>query len=74
MLANPFRALLDLLPSRPLLVGVVTAVGDGVVTVELPGGGVVTARGTAAEDDTVFIRDGAVEGIAPSLPIVLIDV
>jgi len=42
--------------------------------VQLPGGGVLQARGAAVVGDHVFVRDGLIEGLAPSLPIVSIDV
>lgn len=74
MSLNPFRRLLALLPSPPLLVGDVTDVTDGVVTIELPGGGLMQARGDVLVGDRVFFRDGVVEGPAPSLPVELIEV
>lgn len=73
-MSNLYRALVDLLPSRPLEVGTVTGVGDGVVTVELPGGGLRIVRGEAAVGNRVFIRDGAIEGPAPSLAFVTLEV
>lgn len=63
-----------LLPNAPLQAGTVTEVGLGVVTVQLPGGGVVKARGTAGLGQKVFVRDGTVEAIAPSLPLELIEI
>lgn len=74
MLRNPYRALLDLLPQSPLQVGDVTAVSNGVATIELPGGGTSNARGDASVGARVFFRDGVIEGVAPSLPVVLIEV
>lgn len=72
---NPYRALLELLPQAPLQVGEVTAVNaDGTRTVELPGGGEIRARGTAALNDRVFFRDGLIEGQAPALTVLTIDV
>jgi hypothetical protein len=71
---NLFRALLDLLPSPPLLVGDVVAYADGVATIELPGGGLQQARGTATIGDRVFFRNDVIEGPAPTLSIELIDV
>lgn len=73
-MANLYKQLVDLLPGSPLLVGTVSVVGNGVVTVTLPGGGSQTARGSATVGQQVFIQDGAVQGVAPSLPIVLADV
>lgn len=74
MLSNPFSKLAALFPSDPLLVGTVTAYADGVATIEMPGGGVMQARGVAAVDDRVFFRSGAIEGPAPGLPIEIIEV
>ena len=67
MLRNPFRAFLDLLPARPLQVGTVATVDGDVITVTLPGGGVLQARGQATVAQRVFVRDGVVEGEAPAL-------
>lgn len=75
MQTNIYRALLDLLPAAPLLVGTVTAINaDDTRTVQLPGGGTVRARGEAAPNDRVFLRDGLIEGPAPTLPFLTIDV
>ena len=41
---------------------------------QLPGGGVLQARGDAAVSDRVFVRDGVIEGLAPALAIVSIDI
>ncbi len=57
-----------LLPSSPLLVGVVsTSHGDGTATVELVSGGYVRVRGDAAAGSSVYVRQGRIEGNAPSL-------
>lgn len=74
MLRNPFKVLQELVARPGALVGVVTAVSNGQVTVELPDGGLIMARGDATVGQVVYVRDGAVEGTAPSLPIVTIDV
>ena len=74
MYRNPYAALLGLLPQRPLLVGTVTDVANGVATVQMPGGGVEQARGAATVGQRVFIRDGAIEGLAPALTDVSYDV
>jgi hypothetical protein len=73
-MSNAFARLIGLLPGDPLLVGTVTAIADGVATVELPDGGVLRARGAASVDDRVFVRAGAIEGQAPALSYVEIDV
>lgn len=74
MSANLYRQFLDLLPPRPLQVGTVTAVAGQACTVQLPGGGVLQARGSAAVGDRVFVRDGVIEAQAPSLPVVVIEI
>lgn len=71
---NLFKRLMGLMPTRPLQIGDVLVVVDGIATIELPGGGTISARGQAAPGDRVFVRDGAIEGPAPDLPIDLIEV
>ena len=44
------------------------------VTVQLPGGGTVRARGSAAVGDRVFVRDGVLEAVAPNLPLEIIEI
>ena len=66
-LRNPFRQLMDLLPSRPLQVGTVTAVDGGVARITLPGGGILQARGEATVGQRVFVRDGLIESEATTL-------
>ena len=71
---NVYEQFRQLLPDSPLQAGTVTEVATGVVTVQLPGGGVVKARGTAGLGQKVFVRDGTVEAVAPSLPLELIEI
>lgn len=71
---NPYEQFRRLLPAAPLQVGTVIEVGVGVVSIQLPGGGIIQARGTAAIGQPVFVRDNVVEASAPSLPIELIEV
>lgn len=71
---NVYEQFRQLLPDAPLQAGTVTDVAVGVVTVQLPGGGVVKARGAAGVGQKVFVRDGAVEAVAPSLPLELIEI
>ena len=73
-MTNLYKRLLDLLPTKPLQVGEVTKVYAGMVTVALPGGGSIQALGVASIGARVFVRDGRVEGIAPLLPVVVIQV
>ena len=71
---NLYEQFRQLLPDAPLQAGTVTEVGAGVVTVQLPGGGFVKARGAAGLGQKVFVRDGAVEAIAPSLTLEIIEI
>ena len=70
-LYQQFRALL---PEPPLQVGTVIEVTGGVVTMQLPGGGLLKARGNAQVGQKVFVRDAVVEAIAPNLTLELIDI
>jgi hypothetical protein len=67
MSTNPLKRLLALIPNPPLLVGDVVAYDDGLATIELPGGGLMQARGTTTIGARVFFRDGAIQGAAPDL-------
>ena len=71
---NVYEQFRQLLPVAPLQVGVVTEVGAGVVTVQLPGGGTARARGSAAVGDRVFVRDGVLEAVAPNLTLEIIEI
>ena len=51
-----------------------TAVAGQLCTVQLPGGGVLQARGTASIGQRVFVRDGVIEGEAPAITPVDIEV
>ncbi len=73
-MSNLYHQFLALLPPRPLQVGTVTAVAGQACTVQLPGGGVLQVRGDAAVSDRVFVRDGVIEGEAPALTPVNIEV
>jgi hypothetical protein len=72
---NPFVELSNLFPKPPLLAGQVVSVGSGTVTVQYPGGGQQVARGTGyAVGAKVFVQDGAVDGAAPTLTAITIEV
>ena len=73
-MSNPYVRLMRLLPGRPLLIGTVIAYEDGVSTLTVVDGGVLTARGEAALGEKVFFRDGAIEGPAPDLPEDIVEV
>lgn len=74
MSSNLFSAFRRLLPKQPVLIGVVVSTGSGSSLVEMPGAERVTVRGEATVGSSVFIRHGAIEGTAPSLPLVLVEV
>lgn len=71
---NLFAEFKALIPQPPLQVGEVTAVANNIATVELPSGDTVQVRGAATVGQQVFFRDGVIEGIAPGLPVELIDI
>ena len=71
---NLYDQFRQLIPDPPLQAGTVVSVGNGVATVALPGGGLIRARGNATVGQTVFVRDEMIEGIAPSLPLELIEI
>ena len=71
---NLYEQFRQLLPDPPLQTGIVTEVGSGVVTVQLPGGGILRARGSADVGQRVFVCDGVVQAIAPSLTLEIIDI
>ncbi len=75
-MANPYRALLDLLPADPLLIGEVTAHNaDGTSVVTLPDGATIQARGQSVpEGSTAFVQSGEIRGAAPDLPSHSVDV
>lgn len=75
MQTNLYRALRELLPEPALQVATVTgAHTDGTCTVSFPGGGVQRVRGSAATGASVFVRAGVIEGEAPALTPLVIDV
>ncbi len=71
---NLYEQFLQLIPDPPLQAGTVIGVGSGVVTVALPGGGLIRARGNAAVGQKVFVRDDVIECVAPSLTLEIIEV
>jgi len=71
---NLFTEFKRLIPDAPLLVGTITAVETGGVVIELPDGATIRARGAGAVSDTVFVRDGIIEGPAPTLTVVEIEI
>lgn len=74
MATNVYAAFLALLPSYPLQVANITSIDGEVAHLALPGGGVLTARGVGAVGDQVFVRDGVIEGQAPAMPFVQVEI
>ena len=73
-MSNLFTQFKRLIPDAPLLVGTITAIADGIATIELPDGGIITARGAGSVSDSVFVRDGLIEGSAPELTVTEISI
>ncbi len=71
---NPWKALQGLLSGPQQQAGVVLSIDDGLATIELPGGGQLTATGPAVVGQTVLFRGGVIEGEAADLPIVVIEI
>lgn len=71
-LLEQFRALL---PKTPLLAGTVIASSGDQHTVQTDDGALHVARGTATVGDRVYFRPGGnIEGGAPALSVVAIDI
>ena len=71
---NPYARLRSLFPEARLMVGVVIAASSEAATVELPDGTLTRVRGTSVAGVRVYLRDGVIEGPAPNLPVVVIEV
>jgi len=71
---NPYRQFLDLLPGDPLLIGEVLGAVNGLVQVQFLDGSMAFVRGTGTVGNKVFIKGGFIQGDAPNLPIIAIDV
>jgi hypothetical protein len=74
---NLYRALMELLPESPLQVATVVSVNavQGTSTITWPGGDLQTVRGTSlGAGIRVFVRNGVIEGSAPNLTLVTIEV
>ena len=71
---NVLKQFQNLFPTPPLMVGDVIAFDNGTATVELPDGGRVQARGDVTVGTRVFVQDGVIQGPAPDLTYVEIDV
>lgn len=69
-----YARLLALLPAdRSQIARVVSTDGSSAI-VELPGGNRMHVRGTAVVGVNVFVRGGAIEGPAPTLTVVSVEI
>ncbi len=73
-MANPLKALLNLLPGDPTLRGVVTGVDVHQTSVTLLDGSVIKCRGAGEIGDAVFVKGHLIEGTAPLLTQIEIEV
>lgn len=74
---NLYRALRELLPEAPLQVATVADVqgAEGTCTITWPGGSQQRVRGTSVgTGQLAFVRNGVIEGTAPSLTLETIEV
>mgnify|MGYP000438605146 CR=1 FL=1 len=73
---NLWKEFQSLLPSDPLLIATVLAHNsDGTSTVEYPGSGQSTVRGTSvAVNSKAYIQSNQIQGEAPDLPVYEFDV
>ena len=78
ILGSFWKRFVDLLPTAPRLVGtIVSVISPGRFNVQLDGGGGVVQATSGDEyvvSDRVFVLDKKIEGTAPNLPSVTIDV
>lgn len=75
MSTNLYRALRELLPESPLQVATVVEVFDADTLVEWPGGSHQRVRGTSVPaGQLAFVRNGVIEGAAPTLTLEVIEV
>ncbi|MBY0572041.1 MAG: hypothetical protein K2P84_00035 [Undibacterium sp.] len=73
-MANLYRIFKELLPQAPLLVGEVVSIHATFCEIALPGGAIVSGRGNAVLGSKVFLRDGVIEGKAPDLTVVTVEI
>lgn len=73
-MTNPYRRLLALLPTTPRQVGEVISVSGLRVRVDLLGGGMRTCHGDAQVGSMVYVEGDQLTGVAPSLPVVVLEI
>lgn len=74
MSANAYVRLARMLSGGPVKIGTVTAFSSGVAMIEYPGGAKETARGDTSVGQKVFVKDGVIQGEAPSLPVYEVEI
>lgn len=65
---NPYTRLIGLFPKDRLEIGMILSVDVGQARVQLLDGTTLTARGSGSIGDSVYVRAGVIEGLAPDLP------
>ena len=73
-MSNAYRRLIALLPETPTDIGEVIGTGADGCTVQLLTGDRASVRGSATVGALVYVRDGAIQGPAPVLATVEIEV
>lgn len=71
---NLFRRLKQLIPAEPLQIGEVVAVDSYGAMVQYASGELQRVRGVTELGQKVFVRGGAIEGPAPDLPVIEIEI
>lgn len=71
---NLYALFKTVLPDNSISAGIVQSVGVGGCVVVLPSGGTLAVRGTGTVGQHVFVRGGAIDGPAPNLTAVTIQV
>lgn len=74
MAYNLYQRLRAIIPSPRVQVGTVASVVPGRAIVTFPDGATLMVRGAAAHGDRVYVRDGVIEGPAPVLPVIEIEI
>lgn len=63
---NLYTEIKALLGPGRLEIGKVLSVANGTAVLELPGGGIIRARGAATVGNRVYVQDGVIQGVAPN--------
>lgn len=71
---NLYQRLRSLFPGSRRQIGTVTGISGSTVTVQLPDGSSTMVIGSAQVGTEVYFSNGVVDGVAPSLPVVVIEI